>query len=137
MAFTTVSGSVPSVPSISCQELSPVLPKLQSSASSFSTTWRSGSSLQRLPNFLEQKLQAVRPPARTAHASEGKRRLQRRASLHVHCCGADDIMRKWGLNQGSSGSGSKPATPRAPQAQQNRTATDFGFKKGNTLGLPA
>ena len=72
MAFTTVSGSVPSVPSISCQERSPVLPKLQSSASSFSTTWRSGSSLQRVPNLLEQKLQAVRPPARAAHASEGQ-----------------------------------------------------------------
>ena len=62
MAFTTVSGSVPSVPSMACQERSPVLPKLQSSACSFSTTWRSASSLQRLPNFLEQKLQAVRPP---------------------------------------------------------------------------
>ena len=137
MAFTTVSGSVPAVPSISCQERSPVLPKLQSSASSFSTTWRSGSSLQRLPNFLEQKLQAVRPPARTAPASEGKRRLQRGASLHVNCCSADDIMKKWGLNQSSSDSGSKPATSRALQAQQNRNATGLGLKKGNTSGLPA
>ena len=137
MAFTTVSGSVPSVPSVSCQERSPVLPKLQSSASSFSTTWRSGSSLQRLPNFLEQKLQAVRPPARTAHASEGKRRLQRGASLHVNCCSADDIMRKWGLNQSGSSSGSKPARPRAPQAQQSRNAAGAGIKKGNAQELPA
>lgn len=137
MAFTTVSGTVPSVPSVSCQERSPVLPKLQSSASSFSTTWRSGSSLQRLPNFLEQKLQAVRPPARTAPASEGKRCLQRGASLHVNCCSADDIMRKWGLSQSSNSSGSKPATSRAPQAQQNRNAAGLGFKKGNALELPA
>ena len=67
----------------------------------------------------------------------GKRRLQRGASLHVNCCSADDIMRKWGLNQSSSGSGSKPATSRAPQAQQNRNATGVGFKKGNALELPA